>query len=137
MKGTICDYLESIRKFVIIGKPDFFDVASNVDLDLWIDVLDSNNWTNEFFDEEAMRAYRDEAGNRLAGLRLDDNNCFELISCEDASYEELRWYIIRKILKPAIFKTHGLLSIMEKSILNNNSRLKNLLELTEKWIPLD
>ena len=135
MEGTICDHLNDVKHFIHCAKPGYFDDASDQDLDFWVELLDTNNWDDDFFDDKAMREYVNINGDHLNGYRLNATGQYELVPYQDATHEELRWFVIHRMLRPAFIRANSLLSITEEETLNHKPKLAKILEMTNKWSP--
>ena len=134
MLENVCVYLELISRFLLVGKLDYFIELNDTAIDLWCAILDANNWGGDFFNLEEMKKYVDRDGKHLRGYRPKGES-FEYVNIDEATFEELRWYVIRHYLKPAIMKAYTILEADRKSTFGNY-KLRRLFNLCEKWRPL-
>ena len=134
MLENVCVYLEMISRFLLTGKMNYFEELNETALDLWCAILDANNWGGDFFNLKEMKKYVDREGKHLRGYRPKGES-FEYVNYEEATFEELRWYVIKHYLRPAIKKAYAILEADRRSTFTNH-KLKKLFQLCEKWRPM-
>ena len=128
-------YLDSLNKAT---KPGAFNTQDGDAIDMFAMIMNPDKW-EEIFPTELIRGYRNVNGERIYGIRIDENGNRTKVSADEATREELMERIKEKYIIPAGKKITVMMSRQTQNTMDNQKagtaeKWKNLKEVFDtKW----